>query len=69
MTSVGDSQYIRDKLSSTFIGARIIGVSQPNEEGFFEIKISIRNEEFTLTPSCDPEGNGPGFLFIDGPFE
>ena len=65
MTSAGDSKFLRDQLASDFIGARIIGVSQPDDDGFFDITIEIRNDKFTMTLSADPEGNGPGFLFID----
>lgn len=66
MTSDEDSRWLQT-LMKDLVGFTIYEIGDPNEDGFFDIFIKNGDgEKYFLTPSCDPEGNGPGFLFIEG---
>jgi len=68
MTSEGDSKYLRDVMEN-LVGAVITKIGECDEDGFFDIHVQLTSDllgpSYKLTPSCDPEGNGPGFLFIE----
>jgi len=66
MTSEGDSRYLKT-LMENLVGFKITKIDEPDEDGFFDIHIEhpVDGDAYKLTPSCDPEGNGPGFLFIE----
>lgn len=68
MTSEGDSKWLQ-KAMKELINYVITAVDEPDEDGFFDIHLrksaNLADPHIKLTPSCDPEGNGPGFLFIE----
>ena len=66
MTSEGDSQYLQE-LMLNLVGFTITKIGDPDEDGFFDIHLKhpVFKDCYKLTPSCDPEGNAPGFLFIE----
>ncbi len=67
MTSEGDSKYLREIIkNSPVMGGKIDSVTDMDEDGFFGINIKCKGGKMIqLVPSCDPEGNGPGFLFVE----
>ena len=51
------------------IGYRIVGVDVDdceNGDPFTILKVQRGDEKYNLVVSKDPEGNGGGFLFIEG---
>lgn len=60
--------YLKGVIDKTIIGATIVGTEMVDceDEGWWGIKLLLDGEELLLTPSCDEEGNNPGWLFIEG---
>lgn len=51
----------------TFTGQVLI--DQSDDEGWQKlVLVDEKGKKFQIEPSCDPEGNSPGFLFF-GPVE
>jgi len=69
MTSEVDSKFLRGILNVELIGWVVTDVGDADEEGFFDIILrestNLSGPKMKLTPSCDPEGNGPGWLFME----
>lgn len=60
--------WLKDVAEKNLIGATITGAEVlDHDEGWWALKLLLNGEEILLTPSCDEEGNNPGWLFIEGP--
>lgn len=47
-------------------GMVLVGHTEPNEEGWGKLIFLDRQSglKYHIEPSCDPEGNRPGYLFF-----
>jgi len=65
-TDIRDSEWLATQLRGRLPGFTVFGITELDEDGFFQILLKNDDGEYlALVPSCDPEGNGPGFLFTE----
>ncbi len=73
-TSRAEAELVVRLINEHLIGARITGAEfspAPDEDGagydghWYRINLEKNGDEFYFEPSIDPEGNAPGFLFME----
>ena len=67
-----DADVIIGLVNDNLVGAKIVRAEfspdmDPNnyDGAWYRIILELDGEEFYLEPSIDPEGNAPGFLFME----
>lgn len=65
-TSKEDAKIVVGLVNEHLVGAKITGAEIiDQDEHWYRINLERDGEEFYLEPSIDPEGNAPGFLFME----
>lgn len=61
------AKYIHSVANEHLVGAKIVNTEWIDDtEGWWGLHILTESgQELLVTPSCDEEGNGPGWLFIE----
>ena len=64
-----NSEIIVGLINEHLVGAKITGATLKPDEGdgmqWYTIDLDLDGEKRYLEPSIDPEGNAPGFLFME----